>query len=155
MSHLKDRLKELGVVLPTPAAPVASYAPFVISGNHLYISGQLPVKDGAMTKGTLGKDVSIEQGQDAAKLCAINILAQANAALAGRLERITKCVKLGCFVASTPEFFDHPKVANGASDFIVAALGGEVGKHARAAVGVAALPFGVVVEVEAVFEIAP
>lgn len=154
MSHLKSRLKDLGVVLPTPAAPVASYVPFVVTGNTLYISGQLPLKDGAMTKGTLGKDISLEQAQEAARLCAINILAQANAALAGRLERIAQCVKLGCFVASTPEFTDHPKVANGASDFIVAALGNEVGKHARFAVGVAALPFGVAVEVDAVFELA-
>ncbi len=153
-SHLKSRLKDLGIVLPTPAAPVASYVPFVFSGSSLYVSGQLPIKDGNMIKGCLGKDLSIEQGQEAAKLCAINILAQANAALAGKLDRIVRCVKLGGFVASTPDFFDHPKVMNGASDLIVAALS-NAGKHARFAVGVSALPFGVAVEVDAVFEIIP
>jgi enamine deaminase RidA (YjgF/YER057c/UK114 family) len=151
---VQDRLKELGITLPTPAAPAANYVPFVLSGSKLYISGQLPVKDGVMIKGHLGKDVSIEQGQEAAKLCAINILAQVNAALGGNLDRIVRCNKLGGFVASTPDFYDHPKVVNGASDFMVAALG-DAGKHARAAVGVAALPFGVAVEVEAVFEVAP
>lgn len=153
MSHLKTRLKELGVVLPTPAAPVASYAPFILTGNTLYVSGQLPIRDGAVVKGTLGKDVSLEQGQEAAKLCAISILAQVNAALAGKLERIARCIKLGGFVASTPDFFDQPKVMNGASDFIVAALGNVAGKHARFAVGAAALPFGAAVEVDAIFEV--
>ena len=151
--HLKARLKELGVEqLPTPAAPAANYVPYVVSGNMLYISGQLPVKDGAVVKGILGKDTSIEQGQEAAKLCALSILAQANAALAGQLERIVQCTKLGVFVTSTPEFTDQPKVANGASDFLVGALG-NAGKHARFAVGVAALPFGAAVEVDAVFEL--
>jgi enamine deaminase RidA (YjgF/YER057c/UK114 family) len=147
------RLKEIGIVLPTPAAPAANYVPFVLSGAHLYISGQLPAKDGVMIKGCLGKDVTIEQGQEAAKLCAVNILAQVNAALGGDLSRVKRCVKLGGFVASAPDFFDQPKVVNGASDFIVAALG-DAGKHSRAAVGVAALPFGVAVEVDAVFEVA-
>lgn len=153
MSHIKARLKDMGIILPTPAAPVASYVPYIISGNQLYISGQLPVKDGAMIKGLLGKDVSLEQGQEAAKLCAINILAQANLALTGHLERIVRCVRLGGFVASTPDFTDHPKVVNGASDVMVATFA-EHGKHARAAVGVASLPFGVAVEVDAIFEIA-
>ena len=147
------RLKELGITLPTPAAPAANYVPFVLSGSKLYISGQLPTKDGAMIKGCLGKDLTIEQGQGAAELCAVNILAQVNAALGGNLDRIVRCNKLGVFVTSTPDFFEQPKVANGASEFIVAALG-DAGKHARAAVGVAALPFGVAVEVEAVFEVA-
>src|SRR5690348_14597698 len=124
MSHaIHSRLKELGIVLPTPAAPVANYVPFVLAQNMLYISGQLPVKDGVMVKGCLGRDISIEQGQEAAKLCAVNILAQANAALGGHLVRIVRCAKLGGFVASTPEFFDQPKVVNGASDLMVAALG--------------------------------
>jgi enamine deaminase RidA (YjgF/YER057c/UK114 family) len=152
MSKIQTRLKELGIVLPTPAAPVANYVPFVISGRMLYISGQISSKDGVLIKGCLGKDLSIEQGQEAAKLCAINILAQASAALGGNLERVARCVKLGGFVASAPDFFDHPKVVNGASDLMVAVLG-DAGKHARAAVGVAALPLGVAVEVEAVFEI--
>lgn len=153
MSKIQARLKELGVTLPTPATPAANYVPFVLSGNHLYISGQLPAKDGTMIKGLLGKDATIEQGQEAAKLCAINILAQVNAALGGDLSRVKRCVKLGGFVASAPDFYDQPKVVNGASDFIVSVLG-DAGKHSRAAVGVAALPFGVAVEVEAVFEVA-
>ena len=149
---IETKLKDLGIALPQPVPPVASYVPFVLSGGTLYISGQLPVKDGVLTKGCLGRDISIEQGQAAAKLCAINLLAQVKVALNGDWSRLKRCVRLGGFVASTPEFFDHPKVVNGASDFIVAALG-DAGKHARAAVGVAALPFGVAVEVDAVFEV--
>jgi len=149
---IHDRLKKLGVILPQPAAAAANYVPFVQSGGMLYISGQLPGKDGQMMKGCLGRDAGVEQGQEAAKWCAVNILAQANAALGGELERIVRCVRLGGFVASTPEFFDQPRVMNGASDFIVTVLG-DAGKHARAAVGVAALPFGAMVEVDAVFEV--
>jgi enamine deaminase RidA (YjgF/YER057c/UK114 family) len=151
---IHNRLKELGVVLPQPAAPAANYVPFVQSGAMLYISGQLPMKDGLMVKGYLeGSGAKIEQGQEAARLCAINILAQANVALGGNLARIVRCVKLGGFVASAPDFFDHPKVMNGASDFMVAALG-DAGRHARFAVGVASLPFGAMVEADAVFEVA-
>lgn len=149
---IRNRLKEMGVTLPQAAAPAANYVPFVRAGNLLHISGQLPAKDGVMTKGCMGKGPSIEEGQEAAKLCAINILAQAASALEGDLSKIARCVKLGVFVSSAPEFFDHPKVANGASDFMVAALG-DAGRHARFAVGVAALPFGVLVEVDAVFEL--
>jgi enamine deaminase RidA (YjgF/YER057c/UK114 family) len=120
----------------------------------LYISGQLPTAEGVMMKGYLGgQGTRIEQGQEAAKLCAVNILAQANAALGGNLARILRCVKLGGFVASTADFFDHPKVMNGASDFMVGALG-DAGRHARFAVGVASLPFGAMVEVDAIFEVA-
>ena len=151
--QIHERLKQLGIVLPIPAAPAANYVPFVLSGSTLYVSGQLPVKDGVMIKGCLGKDVTVEQGQEAAKLCAVNILAQVNAALGGDLSRVKRCLKLGGFVASSPDFFDQPKVVNGASDLMVAALG-DAGKHSRAAVGVAALPFGVAVEVDAVFEVA-
>jgi enamine deaminase RidA (YjgF/YER057c/UK114 family) len=146
------RLKELNVALPPVTPPVANYVPVVISGHTLYVSGQLPVLNGQMAKGHLGKDVTIEQGYEAAKTCAVNIVAQVSAALGGNLDRVTRCVKLGGFVASTPEFTDHPKVVNGASDFIVSVFG-DAGKHARAAVGVAALPLGAAVEVEAVFEI--
>jgi enamine deaminase RidA (YjgF/YER057c/UK114 family) len=153
MTSIDQRLSDLGVTLPAPAAPVASYVPFVISGKTLYISGQLPSANGEMIKGCLGKDVSIEKGQEAAKLCAINILAQAKAAAGGDFSKIVRLVKLGGFVAGTPEFFDHPKVLNGASDFLVAALG-DAGKHARFAVGVAALPFGAAVEIDAIFEVA-
>ncbi len=153
-SAIQERLQSLGVTLPTPAAPVANYVPFVISGKTLYISGQLPVGlDGQMVKGQLGRDATLEQGQEAARLCAVNILAQANAALDGDLSRIARCVKLGGFVASSSDFFDHPKVINSASDLIVGALG-DAGRHARFAVGVAALPFGAAVEVDAIFELA-
>ncbi|MCE9508078.1 MAG: RidA family protein [Alphaproteobacteria bacterium] len=150
---IHNRLKELGVVLPQPAAPAANYVPFVLSGPMLYISGQLPIADGTMMKGCLGRGATIEQGQEAAKLCAVNILAHANVALGGNLARIVRCVKLGGFAASTADFFDHPKVMNGASDFMVAVLG-DAGRHARFAVGVTALPFGAMVEVDAVFEVA-
>lgn len=146
------KLKELGFTLPEVKPPVANYVPTVRSGNLLYVSGQLPLKDGQMIKGHLGKDVAIEQGQEAAKICALNILAQVHAALGGDLDRVTACVKLTGFVACTPEFTDHPKVINGASDFIVSVFG-DAGKHARAAVGVAALPLGAAVEVEAIFEV--
>ncbi|MFN7113854.1 MAG: RidA family protein [Alphaproteobacteria bacterium] len=153
-SAIQERLQSLGVTLPTPAAPVANYVPFVMSGKTLYISGQLPVGlDGQMVKGQLGRDATLEQGQDAARLCAVNILAQANAALEGDLSRIARCVKLGGFVSSTSDFFDHPKVINSASDLIVGVLS-DAGRHARFAVGVAALPFGAAVEVDAIFELA-
>lgn len=153
-SAIQQRLESLGVTLPTPAAPVANYVPYVMSGKTLYISGQLPVGlDGQMVKGQLGRDATLEQGQDAARLCAVNILAQANAALEGDLSRIARCVKLGGFVASSSDFFDHPKVINSASDLIVGALG-DAGRHARFAVGVAALPFGAAVEMDAIFELA-
>ena len=146
-----ERLADLGVTLPSPAAPAANYIPFVRTGNQLFVSGQIPMIDGTLTVvGKLGDGVSVEDGQKAAKDCAINLLAQANAALGG-LESV-RLVKLVGFVNSTPDFGDQPKVVNGASDFMVAALG-EAGRHARSAVGVAALPFGVAVEVEAIFEV--
>lgn len=152
-SAIQERLQSMGVTLPTPAAPVANYVPFVVSGSQLFISGQLPTGlDGQIVKGQLGRDATLEQGQQAARLCAINILAQANAALDGDLSRIRRCVKLGGFVASTADFFDHPKVINSASDLIVDALG-DAGRHARFAVGVSALPFGAAVEIDAIFEI--
>jgi enamine deaminase RidA (YjgF/YER057c/UK114 family) len=149
---IDEKLKSLGVTLPEVVPPVANYVPFTISGNTLYISGQLPGAGPALVKGTLGKDMSTEQGRDAAKLCAISILAQAKAALKGDLDRVARCLRLGGFVASTPDFTDHPKVVNGASDLIVEVFG-DAGKHARAAVGVSALPLGAAVEVDAIFEI--
>lgn len=145
-----SRLADLGIVLPAVTPPVASYVPVVIEGNLIFVSGQLPVHDGNMIKGHLGRDVSLEDGQRAAQLCALNILAQVSAALDGQLDRIARCVKLGGFVACTPEFTDHPKVINGASDLMLQVLG-DAGKHARAAVGVPSLPLGAAVEVEAVF----
>jgi enamine deaminase RidA (YjgF/YER057c/UK114 family) len=153
MSRIESRLAELGVTLPAPAAPAANYVPFVITGQHLYISGQLPFVDSEIRcRGRLGVDVEIADAQAAAKACAINILAQAKAAL-GDLDRVARVVKLVGFVASDGGFTDQPKVVNGASDFMVDVLG-DAGRHARSAVGVAALPLGAAVEVEAVIEIA-
>lgn len=153
MTSISARLEKLGITLPTPAAPVASYVPFVITGNTLYISGQLPRQGDVMIKGCCGKDASLEQAQEAAKVCAIHILAQAKIALDGDLSRVKRLVKLGGFVASSPDFFDHPKVINGASDLMLEVFG-DAGKHARFALGVAALPFGALVEIDAIFEIA-
>lgn len=142
-----------GVVLPTPTAPQGSYVPFVKTGNLVYISGQVPMgPNGVEFVGRCGDDKSIEDGQAAAKLCAINILAQVKAAI-GDLDKIVRVVKVNGYVNATPDFRDHPKVINGASDFLVKVLG-EKGKHARAAVGVAGLPSGVAVEVEAIVEFA-
>lgn len=149
----EKHLAELGIILPKPAAPVANYVPAVVSGNQLFISGQLPIKEGKVSlTGALGSGPSVEDAAAAARLCAINVLAQAKAAL-GELDRIKRLVKVTGFVASAASFGEHPKVVNGASDFFFEALG-ERGKHARSAVGVASLPFGASVEVEAIFEIA-
>ena len=149
---IEERLSTLGVTLPPAAAPAANYVPFVLEGSLLTISGQLPIEGGVVAvAGKLGADVSLEEGQRAARLCAINILAQAKAAL-GDLARIRRCVKLGGFVASTPGFTDQHLVTNGASDLIAWALG-EAGKHARLAVGVPSLPRNAAVEVEAIFAV--
>ena len=147
------RLAELGIVLPTPTPPAANYVPVVVTGNHLYVSGQLPIGPEGMTlTGTLGAGVEVEAAQAAARLCAINVLAQVRVAL-GDLDRVVRLVKVVGFVASDAAFGDQPKVINGASDLFVNVLG-DRGRHARSAVGVAALPFGAAVEVEAIFEIA-
>jgi enamine deaminase RidA (YjgF/YER057c/UK114 family) len=152
MSVIESRLKELGVTLPSPPMPVASYVPCTISGNIVFVSGQIPIADGAIKYiGKLGVDVPLEAGQAAAQLCAINILAQLQAAI-GDLDRVTRCLKLGVFINAAPDYTQHPEVANGASD-LIAAVFGDAGKHARAAVGVGSLPRGVAVEVEAIFEI--
>ncbi len=148
-----NRLKELGIDLPTPPAPVASYVPYTFSGNQLFISGQIPLKDGKpQFIGRIGDGLSLEEGQAAARQCAINILAQLDAAVDGELSRVVRCLKLGVFVNAVPGYTQQPEVANGASDLMVAVFG-NAGKHARAAVGVGSLPRGVAVEVEAVFEI--
>lgn len=148
-----DRLKAKGITLPEAAAPAANYLPYVITGSLLYISGQLPMEGGKLAVlGHLGKDVDIAAGQRAAELCAINILAQAKAAL-GDLERIARLVKISGFVASAPDFVSQHLVINGASDLLAEILG-ERGKHARAAVGMASLPLNAAVEIEAVIEIA-
>lgn len=148
----QDRLDKLGIVLPDAPTPAANYVPFVESGNLLFISGQVPIgPDGPQFIGTLGKNISIEEGQEAARLCVLNLLAQAKAAL-GNLDRIKRCVKLSGFVASTPDFTEQHLVINGASNIMVDILG-DNGRHARFAVGAPALPLGVSVEVDAVFEI--
>ncbi|HEX3755763.1 MAG TPA: RidA family protein [Rhizomicrobium sp.] len=147
------RLKDLGIKLPAPPAPVASYVPYVISGNLVFISGQVPMQNGVPHfVGKLGETISLEDGQAAAQLCAINLLAQLKAACGGNLDRVVACIKLGVFVNATADYTRQPEVANGASD-LLAAVFGEAGRHARAALGVGSLPRGVAVEVDAVFEI--
>lgn len=151
---IEENLARLGVVLPTPAAPVASYVGFVITGKHVFVSGQLPMKDGAVAMtGKVGKEVSLEQAAELAKLCAINILAQVKVACGGNLDKVVRCVKVNGFVNCVDGYADQSKVINGASNFIGDVFG-EKGRHARAAVGVNALPMNVPVEVEAIFEIA-
>ena len=149
---IEKRLSDLGVTLPVAAAPAANYVPYIRTGHLLFTAGQLPLKDGKLqASGLLGRDVDTATGKEAAKYCAINILAQAKAAL-GDLETIRRLVKITVFVASTPDFVEQHLVANGASDFLVAALG-ERGKHARSAVGTASLPLNAAVEIEAIFEV--
>lgn len=153
-TSIESRLSQMGVTLPDAPAPAANYVPYVVSGLLVFISGQLPMQNGeCANKGLLGRDVDLEDGVSAARVCAINILSQLKSACGGDLSKVVRCVRLGGFVAATPDFEQHPAVINGASDLIAEALG-EAGAHARAAVGVASLPFGVPVEVEAVFEIA-
>ncbi len=147
--NIDQRLAELGLVLPVAAAPVAAYVPTVEVGGMLHVSGQISFAgDGSLIKGRLGEDVDLDGGIAAARRCGIMLLAQLKAAL-GSLDRVERIVKLGVFVNSTPDFTDHPKVANGASELMVEVFG-DAGKHARSAVGVAALPLGVAVEVDAV-----
>lgn len=153
MTDRVDRkLEELGLTLPAAAAPVAAYVPVVEAGGLLHISGQLPFRDGQVVTGRLGDGVSLEAGQDAARACGLMLVAQIKAALGGDLSRVKRIVKLGVFVNSTADFTDQPKVANGASELMVA-LFGDAGKHARSAVGVTVLPLGAAVEVDAIVEI--
>jgi len=148
---IEKRLSDLGITLPEAAAPAANYVPFMGSGNLVFTAGQLPLKDGKLTvTGLLGRDVDVAGGKEAAKQCAVNILAQAKAAL-GDLEKIRRIVKISVFVASSSDFTEQHLVANGASDFLVAVLG-DRGKHARSAVGVASLPLNAAVEIEAIIE---
>lgn len=146
-------LSSLGLSLPTVTLPAANYVPYVISGKLVYFSGTLPMKDGKpQFVGKLGAGISLEQGQDCAKLCILNILSHLKNALEGDLGKVKRLIRLGVFVASAPGFTEQPKVANGASDLVVA-LFGDAGKHVRFAVGVSELPFGVAVEVDATFEL--
>ena len=146
---IDNRLAELGITLPKPAAPVASYVPAVEQGGLLHISGQISVgEDGNLILGRLGEDVNLERGTEAARRCGIMLLAQMQAAL-GSLDRVERIVKLGAFVNSAPDFTDQPKVANGASELMQQVFG-EAGRHARSAVGVPVLPLGAAVEIDAI-----
>jgi enamine deaminase RidA (YjgF/YER057c/UK114 family) len=153
-SAIERRLSAGGIELPDAPAPAASYVPYTISGKLLFIAGQLPFVSGQVAvAGRLGEDVGLEQGKEAARICALNLLAQAKAACGGDLSRLARCLKLGGFVSCTPEFAEHPAVINGASDLMVQAMG-EAGQHARFAVGCASLPRNAAVEVEGIFELA-
>jgi enamine deaminase RidA (YjgF/YER057c/UK114 family) len=151
---IDQRLAELGITLPEPAAPVAAYVPAVEQGGLLHISGQISFsEEGNLIVGRLGEDMNLERGMEAAKRCGIMLLAQMQAAL-GSLDRVERVVKLGVFVNSSPSFTDQPKVANGASELMQEVFG-EAGRHARSAVGVAVLPLGVAVEVDAIVAVKP
>jgi enamine deaminase RidA (YjgF/YER057c/UK114 family) len=151
---VEARLKELNITLPNPPAPVASYVPYVVSGNLVYISGQVTLTpEGLKYVGTVGSDLTVEDGKAAARLCALNVIAQAKAACGGNLDRVKRVVKVTAFVNAVPGFAQHPEVANGASDLFVEVFG-DAGRHARAAVGAGSLPRNVATEVEAVIEIA-
>lgn len=148
------RLNELNIDLPVPPAPVASYVPYVVSGNLVFVSGQVTAApEGLKYVGKVGADMSLDDGKAAARLCAINVIAQIKAACGGDLDRVRRCVKVGVFVNAVSDFTQHPEVANGASDLFQQVFG-DAGKHSRAAVGAGSLPRGVACEVEAVFEIA-
>ena len=151
--RIDARLKELKIELPNASTPAANYVPYVRTGNLLVMAGQVCQWNGERRFiGKLGREFSIEQGQEAARLCALNLLAQAKAALAGDLDRIVRCVRLGGFVNSTADFLDQPRVVNGASDLMVELLG-DAGRHARTTIGTNVLPFDLAVEVDAIFEV--
>jgi enamine deaminase RidA (YjgF/YER057c/UK114 family) len=152
MSEVESRLAAAGVILPVPVAPVANYVPFVRSGSLVHISGQVSLDASGGIKGVVGADVDLEAAQGAARLCGINLIAQMKAACDGDLDRVVRVVKLGGFVQAGPDFFEIPKVVNGASDLMVLAFG-DTGRHARSAVGVYRLPLNFAVEVDAVVEV--
>ena len=153
MGQIDERLKELGIEIPTPAAPVANYLGWVRTGNLVFTAGQVTVKDGEfLYKGRVGAEVSVEDAAEAAKLCAINIIAQLKQACDGDLDRVKRIVKMVGFVNGVPAFTDHPKVINGASDFMVEVFG-DKGNHARSAVGAGSLPLNIAVEIEAIAEV--
>jgi enamine deaminase RidA (YjgF/YER057c/UK114 family) len=153
MTTVQDRLAALGITLPDPVAPVANYVPFVQAGSLVHISGQISTDANGGIKGVVGEDVDLERGIAAARLCGVNLIAQMKVACGGDLRRVKRVVKLGGFVQAGPDFFDIPKVVNGASDLMVQAFG-EAGRHSRSAVGVYRLPLNFAVEVDAVVEIA-
>ncbi|HEX8900674.1 RidA family protein [Vitreimonas sp.] len=152
MGRVDARLQELGITLPTPPAPVASYVPYVVSGNLVYVSGQVSVDASGGIKGKLGDAIEVEEGQAAARLCALNLLAQVKAACGGDLDRVKRVVKLSGFVNVTADFSPIPQVVNGCSDVMVAVFG-DAGRHSRSAVGVANLPLDFAVEVDGIFEL--
>ena len=152
MSQIDARLGELGIVLPEPVAPVANYVPFVVTGNLVFISGQVSIGSDGLITGKLGEEVTLERGLKAAKACGVNLIAQLKIACDGDLDRVRRVVKLGGFVNSTPDFTDQPKVVNGASDLMVDVFG-DKGRHARAAVSAPSLPLDAAVEIDGVFEI--
>ena len=151
--EIERRLAELGVTLPAAAAPAANYVSYVEAAGLVYVSGQVSMANGELVKGKLGDTMELAEGAAAARLCAIALLSQVKAAAGGDLDRLKRVVKLTAFVNSTPDFGDQPAVVNGASDFLVEALG-DMGRHARSAVSAASLPFGVAVEIEGIFELA-
>ena len=151
--RIESRLAELGITLPQATAPVANYVPWVRTGSQVFVSGQVSNGPDGFIKGRLGEGMSVEEGAAAARACALSLISQLKAACDGDLDRLVRVVKLVGFVNSTSDFGDQPKVINGASDFMVAALG-DKGRHARSAVSAASLPFGVAVEIEGIFEIA-
>lgn len=155
MSRIEDRLRELSIVLPVPAAALGSYVDVVITGNLAFVSGKLPVREegGLLFKGKLGVEVTVEDGYGAAELCARHVLACVRAAV-GDLDRVARIVRVGGYVAAGPGFIDAPKVVNGASDFFIKVFG-DAGRHSRAAIGVASLPLDAPVEIDAIFEILP
>jgi len=151
--HIEKRLSELGIELPKAAAPAANYVPYVVSGNLVFVAGQITLLDGELQYlGKVGQDFTVEEGYQAARLCGLNIIAQVKAACDGDLDKVERCVRLGGFVNAAGDFHDHPKVINGASDLMVEVFADQ-GRHARAAVGASALPLNVAVEVDAIFQI--
>ncbi|TQS73695.1 RidA family protein [Rhodobacteraceae bacterium] len=152
MSRIEDRLNDLGLSLPAAPAPAANYVPYVRTGNQLFVSGQISSGPDGLITGTLGDTLDVEQGAQAARSCALSLMAQAKAAL-GDLDKVTRVVKLVAFVNSTATFTEQPKVVNGASDLMVEVFG-DAGRHARSAVSAPSLPMGVAVEIEAIFEVA-
>jgi enamine deaminase RidA (YjgF/YER057c/UK114 family) len=152
--RIEARLQALGITLPTPAAPIANYVPFTVSGKLVVISGQIPLRDGVVAfTGKVGADVTPEQGKDAARLCFINLLAQLKAAAGGDLDRVARVLRLGGFIAAPATFTQHAAVMNGASDLAVEVFG-DAGRHARSTIGVPSLPADAAVEVEGMFELA-
>ena len=151
--HIEKRLSELGIELPKAAAPAANYVPYVVSGNLVFVAGQITLLNGELKyQGKVGQDFTVDEGYQAARLCGLNIIAQVKAACGGDLDKVERCVRLGGFVNAAGDFHDHPKVINGASDLMVEVFA-DNGRHARAAVGAPALPLNVAVEVDAIFQI--